>query len=367
MFWKFSRSSAPDYLFIAFLLIIVVFGLVMLTSASSDLSQSKFGDSFYYLKHQVLYGLLPGIVGFLFALFFNYQGWKKWGLPLLILGIVSLLLVFTPLGFNAFGSDRWLNIGGFGFQPGEFVKVAFLIYMAAWLSKNQTRGRSFMGGLVPFLILLGSVLIPLIFQPATTTAVLILVAAISMYFTAGAKVRFIVLIALVGALAVILLVLVTPYRMQRVLSFLDPASDPLGKTYQINQSLLAIGSGGIWGVGYGRSTTKLNYLPEPMGDSIFPVIAEELGFAGSLALVSFFLIFVWRGLIIAKSAPDIFGRLLGTGFITLIGLQAFVHIGANSGLIPLTGVPLPFISYGGTALVVFLTMSGLVVNISMRR
>lgn len=367
MFWKFFRSSAPDYAFIAFLLILVVFGLVMLTSASSDLSQTKFGDSYYYLKHQIFYGLLPGIIGFCAALFLNYQNWRKWGLWLLLVSIALLILVFTPLGFKAYGSERWLDIGGFGFQPGELVKATFLIYLAAWISKGQQRSKSFMRGLVPFLILLASVLVPLVLQPATTTAVLILAAALVMYFTAGAKLKFIVSVVLLGALAIVSLILVTPYRMQRVLGFLNPSSDPLGKTYQINQALIAIGSGEVWGVGYGRSTTKLHYLPEPMGDSIFAVIAEELGFAGSFALILFFLLFIWRGLIIAKSAPDIFGRLLGTGFMALIGFQTFVHIGANSGLIPLTGVPLPFISYGGTALAVFLTVSGLVVKISMKR
>lgn len=367
MFWKFTRDSTPDYVFVAFLALLIVFGLVMLSSASSDLSQTKFGNSYYYLMHQIFYGLMPGLVGFFVALFFDYQIWKKLGLPLLVLGIVFLILVFTPLGFKAYGADRWLSIGGFGFQPGEFVKVAFLIYMAAWISKSQARGKSFTGGLVPFLILLGSVLVPLILQPATTTAVLILIATITMYFTGGAKIRFIAFMVLAGALALSLLILFTPYRMQRVLSFLDPASDPLGSTYQINQSLIAIGSGGLTGVGYGRSTTKLHYLPEPIGDSIFAVIGEELGFVGSLVMIFFFLVFIWRGLTIARAAPDIFGRLLGTGFMTLIGLQVFVHIGANSGLIPLTGVPLPFVSYGGTALAVFLTMSGLIANISMKR
>jgi len=368
MFSKFTRSSSPDYAFIIFLTVLVVFGLVMLASASSDLSQSKFGDSYYYLKHQILFGLLPGLIGFFIAFFFNYQIWKKWGLLLLVVSIALLLLVFTPLlGFKAFGSERWLDIGGFGFQPGEFVKATFLLYMAAWMSKGQNRSKSFTEGLLPFLILIACVLVPLVLQPATTTAVLILLAALAMYFAAGAKIRFIVLVVLLGALAVISLILITPYRMQRILGFLDPSSDPLGKTYQINQTLTAIGSGGIWGVGYGRSTTKLNYLPEPIGDSIFAVIGEELGFVGSLTLIIFFLLFIWRGLAIARAAPDPFGRLLGTGFMALVGLQAFVHIGANTGLIPLTGVPLPFISYGGTALAVLLTMSGLVVNISMRR
>lgn len=367
MFSKFTRGSSPDYPFIVFLGVLVVFGLVMLASASSELSQAQFGNSYYYLEHQMLFGLLPGIAGFFIALFVDRQIWKKLGVFLLLGSIILLLLVFTPLGFKAFGSERWLDIGGFGFQPGELVKAAFLIYMAAWMAKSQTRSKSFMGGLVPFLILLASVLVPLVLQPATTTAVLILVAALAMYFTAGAKIRFIVLVVLLGALAVVSLILVTPYRMQRILGFLNPSSDPLGNTYQINQTLIAIGSGGVGGVGYGRSTTKLSYLPEPMGDSIFAVIGEELGFIGSFALIVFFLLFIWRGLAIARATPDLFGRLLGTGFMTIVGLQAFIHIGANSGLVPLTGVPLPFISYGGTALAVLLTMSGLMVNISMKK
>ncbi len=239
--------------------------------------------------------------------------------------------------------------------------------MAAWISKNQARSKSFIEGLVPFLILLAGVLVPLILQPSTTTAVLFLAATLAMYFTAGAKIRFLFSIAILAAFTVVSLLFITPYRMQRVLGFLNPDSDPLGKTYQINQSLMAIGSGGLTGVGYGHSTTKLNYLPEPIGDSIFAVIAEELGFIGSMALIFFFLLFIWRGLLIARASPDLFGRLLGIGFMTIIGFQPFIHIGANSGLIPLTGVPLPFISYGGTALAVLLTMSGLMVNISMRR
>jgi cell division protein FtsW len=367
MFWKFQRSSSPDYPFIAFLIVLVVFGLVMLTSASSDVSQARFGDSYYNLKHQVLYGLLPGLVGFFFAFFIDHQIWKKWGLPLLVGSIVLLLLVFSPLGFKAYGAERWLSIGGFSFQPGELVKMTFLIYMAAWISKNQARSKSLTEGFIPFLILLAGVLVPLVLQPSTTTAALILLAALAMYFTAGAKIKFLFSVAIIAALAVVSLIFITPYRMQRVVGFLNPASDPLGKTYQINQSLIAIGSGGIWGVGYGRSTTKLHYLPEPIGDSVFAVIAEELGFVGSVALIFFFLLFIWRGLAIARAAPDLFARLLGIGFMTIVGLQTFVHIGANSGLIPLTGVPLPFISYGGTALAVLLTMSGLIVNISMKR
>lgn len=363
---RFAKGGSPDYIFIAFLIVLVVFGLVMLTSASSDLAKTKFGDSYYYLKHQILYGLIPGIVGFFLALFLPLKAWEKISLPALFISIALLLLVFSPLGFRALGADRWIDIGGIGFQPGEIVKFTFLIYMAAWIGKDRSRGKSFARGLLPMLVLLGFVLVPLILQPATTTAVLIFASVITMYFTAGARMRYLFWIGVIAVTALVALIFITPYRMQRVLSFMNPDADPLGNTYQINQTLIAIGSGGMWGVGYGRSTTKLHYLPEPIGDSIFAVIGEELGFVGSAALILFFLFFVWRGLSIAKKAPDGFGRLAAIGFSTLIGLQAFVHIGANSGLIPLTGVPLPFISYGGTALAVFLTMSGIIVTISRR-
>ncbi len=364
---KAARRGNPDYVFIAFLVVLVVFGLVMLMSASSDLGKANFGDSFYFLKHQIFYGLIPGLIGFFIAFFLDYRIWEKISFPALLLSIVFLILVFSPLGFRALGADRWLSIGGIQFQPGELVKLTFLIYMAAWIGKSKSRGKNLGKGFLPMLILLGAVLIPLVLQPATTTAGLIFVSVLTMYFMGGARAKYVVATVALAVIGLVSLVIITPYRMQRVLGFMNPQADPLGKTYQINQTLTAIGSGGLWGVGYGRSTTKLGYLPEPMGDSIFAVIGEELGFVGSAALILFFLLFVWRAFIIAKKAPDGFGRLMVVGFGTLIGLQAFVHVGANTGVIPLTGVPLPFISYGGTALAVFLTMSGIIATISRGR
>ncbi len=358
------RSSGPDYVFITLLTILVVFGLVMLTSASSDLAKLQYGDSYYYLTHQILYGLLPGIIGFFLGVFMDRKIWKKVSLYFLGIGILFLLMVFTPLGYQAYGADRWLHIGSIGFQPSEFVKLVLIIYMATWLSKNAGKHKSFKESTLPFFIILMLVVLPIVLQPATTTAVLITSAALIMYLIAGANLKSLAFIVIVGLLGLAILIAITPYRFQRVFSFLHPNSDTLGKTYQINQSLIAIGSGGLWGVGYGRSTTKLHYLPEPMGDSIFAVIAEELGFVGSTFLIVTFLLFVWRGIRIAKRAPDMWSELAVVGFVSVIGLQAFVHIGAVSGLLPFTGIPLPFISYGGTALAVFLTMSGIIVNIS---
>ncbi len=356
-----------DYPFITFLFILTVFGLVMLTSASSDLARSQFGDSFYYLKHQIFFGLLPGLIGFFAGLFIDYHFWAKISIGLLALSIGLLLLVFTPLGFHALGADRWIHFGSFSFQPGEIVKFTFIVYAAAWLAKGRMRVQSFSRGLLPFGLLLSSVIIPLILQPATTTAALIVAGAIAMYFTAGAKARYIALMVLFGAAVFVALVFITPYRFQRITGFLHKQSNQLTTNYQLNQAMIAIGSGGLWGVGYGRSTTKLHFLPEPIGDSIFAVIGEELGFVGSISLILVFLLFIWRGLKIAKHAPDTFGRLLVTGFMTIIGLQAFINIGAISGVIPLTGVPLPFISYGGTALATLLTMGGITTQIAMRK
>lgn len=360
-------SNSPDYLFISIVAMLMIFGLVMLTSASSDLAKTRYGDSFYYLKHQLLYGLSFGFFGFLFGLFFYYKRWEKIAGILLILNIFLLLLVFTPLGLNTKGSTRWLNIAGFSFQPGEILKLVFLIYIAVWCNKKQTRGKSLTQGFLPFLFLLAGIGVLLMLQPSTTIAVLIFIAAIITYFSAGARLRFLIGMVIILMLAVAAVILITPYRLQRVLSYFNPEIDKLGTSYQINQSLIAIGSGGISGVGFGQSTTKLKYLPEPLADSIFAIIGEELGFIGSMVIVVLFLMLIWRGFLIAKNSPDNFGRLLATAFTSLIGLQAFINIASVSGLIPLTGVPLPFISYGGTALAVFLTMSGIIVNISRHR
>lgn len=359
--------TAPDFVFLGAAVLLVIFGLVMLTSASSDLALTKFGDSYYYLVHQITYGLILGIVGFFFGTFVYYGVWERWAIPILAVGILLLILVFSPLGFAAKGGERWLSFGAFTFQPGELIKLVLVVYLASWLSKNQARSKSVTEGLVPFLVLLGGVVTLLIFQPSTSTAVILSFAAIVLYFMGGARVHFILLIGLVAILGFSVLVLVTPYRLERVMSLLHPNADPLGASYHINQALLAIGSGGAAGVGFGNSVSKLTFLPEPLGDSIFAIIAEELGFAGALVLLAVFLVFILRGLAIARRASDTFGRLVTIGFISVIGLQTFVNVAAISGVLPLTGVPLPFISYGGTALAVFLTMTGIIVNVSRYR
>ncbi len=363
---KFKKGHAPDYIFLSAILLLVIFGLVMLSSASSDLGKLKFNDTFYYLKHQIYYGLSLGVVGFLIGYFVHYKKWQKLSIYLLLFSVACLILVFTPLGFHSGGATRWINIGPISVQPAEILKLTFIIYLAAWLSnKKIKRQSSFSEGLLPFLAISSVIAILVILQPATTTIVILMGASLIAYFVSGAKLRYILGIILLGIVALAGLITVTPYRFNRVMDYLhNNNSDVLSSGYHRNQALISIGSGGISGVGYGQSTTKYKFLPEPIGDSIFAVIAEELGFIGSIFVIATFILIFIRGILIAKNSRDDFGKLTVVGFISIIAIQTFINLGAISGLLPLTGVPLPFISYGGTALAIFLTMMGIVGNIS---
>jgi len=368
---RIPKSSTPDFIFLGFLVVLVIFGLVVLTSASSDLAKAETGDSMYYLIHQMTNGLAVGLVGFLIGFFVYYRFWERISIPLLVFGIILLFLVFTPLVDIQKGGARWIDFQVFKFQPGEFIKLAFLIYLSAWVGKNQERSKSFISGFIPFSLLVGAVMVLLILQPATSTAALVFFSSLIIYFVAGAKPKFFIGMILIGVISLGVLIFAIKsdtggdnYRLKRVTTFLHPESDPLGTGWHINQALNAIGSGGVFGVGFGKSTSKLHFLPEPIGDSIFAVIAEELGFVGASGFLLFFLAFLWRGFRIATRAPDNFAKYMVVGFMSILGLQTFVNIGAISGVIPLTGVPLPFVSYGGTALAVFLTMSGIIANVS---
>lgn len=359
-------GHAPDYVFLWTLGILVVFGIFMLSSASSDLGKIKFDDTFYYLKHQIYYGLLPGIAGFLAASFLYYKRWQSMALYLLCMSVAALLLVFTPLGMHSGGATRWISVGPVSLQPAELLKLTFIIYMAAWLSgKRSKRQTSFTEGYLPFLSISGFIALLIVLQPATTTVAIIMLASLIVYFMSGAKFKYIALTVLIGFLGLATLVAITPYRMERVKNYFQPGKvDVLGKGYHSEQAKIAIGSGGAMGVGFGQSTTKYKFLPEPIGDSIFAVAAEELGFAGSIVLISLYILLFTRGLLIANRCKDKFGQLTVIGIISVIAIQTFINIGAISGMLPLTGVPLPFISYGGTALAIFLTMMGVVTNIS---
>ncbi|MEK9183522.1 MAG: putative lipid II flippase FtsW [Patescibacteria group bacterium] len=353
-----------DYTVIFTAVLLIIFGLFILSSASSYLAAEDIGNSYYYLKHQILYGLSLGLMGFFLGAKIYYRYHEKLALPLLIIGVALLLLIFTPLGINIGGATRWIQIGPISFQPSEIIKLIFIIYLAAWLSHDDERQKNFAKGFVPFLIILGSILFLLIKQPATSTAIILATTSIAMYFASGTRLVYIISITALAVLVLGIAVYISPYRWDRVSAFLNPEKNLHTSGYQVNQAKIAIGSGGLWGVGYGQSTTKINYLPEPLHDSIFAVVAEEFGFIGSITLIGLLLMLVLRIFLIAKRVGDKFGQLLLVGFGSLIALQSFVNIGAISGLLPLTGTPLPFISYGGTALAIFMTIIGITNNIS---
>lgn len=363
--FKGKAPQSPDPVLSFCVVALVLFGLVMLSSASSDLGAIKFGDTYYYLKHQIYYGMLIGILGFFAAFFIPYHWYKKIALILLLFSILALGFVFTSFGSSSRGAARWIQIGPINAQPAEFLKITFILYLAAWLSNAKAnRQRSISGGLVPLALLTGVISFLIIKQPATSTLVVILGAGFIVYFVSGAKLSYIFGLIAVCMVGLALLIMITPYRWNRVKAFLSPNADQEGIGYHSNQALNTIGSGRIFGVGYGKSTAKYSSLPEPIGDSIFAVIAEELGFVGAVATVGLFFLFVARGFMVARSVRDQFGKLVLLGFSSVIGIQAFIHIASLSGLMPLTGIPMPFISYGGTAFAVFLTMSGMMLNIS---
>ncbi len=368
-----KAGHQPDYVFLSCVILLTVFGLVMLSSASSDLGKIKFNDTYYYLKHQILYGLSLGILGFLAGSLIYYRWWRKISVPLLLVSLFALALVFTPLGFSHAGANRWLNLGPLSVQPAELLKFSFIIYLAAWLSakkeKNSHRQTNILSGYLPFLIICGLVSFLILIQPSTTSVIIIMASGLLIYFISGARLSFVFGTIFLTLIVLILIISITPYRLARVETYIknffgSETVDYQAQGYQIDQSKMAIGSGGLWGVGFGQSTTKFKYLPEPISDSIFAVIGEELGFIGAITLVGIFILLFFRGFIIAKKSRDQFAKLTVIGFISIIGIQAFINIAAISGLIPLTGVPLPFISYGGTSLAIFLTMSGVIVNIS---
>ena len=274
-------------------------------------------------------------------------------------------MVFTPLGGDFGTANRWIQIGDFQFQPSEILKITFITYIAAWLtSKGKDRKKDFFEGLLPFLIICAIISGLLLAQPATSILVIIMFSALIVYFAGGIRLSFVAVMGLLGIVALGLVTIITPYRAERVLSFFNPEADIRGAGFHGRQALIAIGSGGLTGVGYGKSTLKIDSLPEPAGDSIFAVIAEEFGFLGSMFFISLYFLLVYTGFAGSRKARTDFGKLMLIGFSSIIGIQTFIHIASVSGIMPITGIPLPFISFGGTALVTFMAMAGLMVNIT---
>lgn len=358
------RKSFDKPLFFA-VLVLVFIGFLIFSSASLGLL-ARSGASFSSVAlGQIVLGIIGGIGGLLLATRIPYRTYKTYALHIFIGSIFVTLLAFIPgLGFSYGGATRWIDLGFTTVQPAEFLKLGFVIYLAYWLSNNRMKLHTIRYGLLPFLALSGIVGGILLLQPDTGTLLVMLAAGTGMFIAAGARVKDIGILLLVALLLFTVLVFFRPYLMDRVLTFINPSQDPLGSSYQIRQSLIAIGSGHIWGRGFGQSVQKFEYLPEPIGDSIFAVYGEEFGFLGAIFLIGIFLMVALRALKIAGNAPDQFGGLLVVGIVILIISQSFLNMGSLIGIFPLTGVPLLFVSHGGTALLLALVEIGIILNVS---
>lgn len=360
------KRGPVDKMLLFTVLLILAFGLIMISSAGIVFSQTRFDDSYFFLKRQLIFGVIPGLVACLFFSRFDYHRLQKLAVPFFAVAVVALIFVFIPgVGVEAYGARRWIDLRIFSFQPSEMMKFSLILYLSAWLAgRTEKKIQNFSEGFVPFLMILGFVGLLIYMQPDAGTLGITGLIAFAIFFSAGASMAHIFTFAALAVAGFVFMVYSASYRMNRLMVFLNPELDPQGKGYQINQALLALGSGGIFGLGLGQSRQKFNYLPEPVTDSIFAIIGEELGILGAGGLVLAFCFFAYRGYRIAALVPDQFGRLLAIGITTWISLQAFVNIAAISGIIPLTGMTLPLISYGGTSLAFVLAAVGVLLNIS---
>ncbi|MFA6131241.1 MAG: putative lipid II flippase FtsW [Patescibacteria group bacterium] len=362
-----GRMHGFDLPFLLLFLGIAFFGILVLISASGPEAYANCaGDSYCYIRHQIFFGWLPGIGALILAWVFPMNFWKRLAPFLLVGTIVLLILVFIPGIGEDYGTSAksWIDFFGLSFQPSELAKLTFLLYVASWLSSRREHVADFREGLLPFLGLLSVVGALIFFQPDLGTLSIIVAMSTVMYFVGGGRPLYLAILGAGGIGLFALAIKFSPYRLERFTTFLHPEFDPQGIGYQINQALLAVGSGGFFGRGYGHSLQKYQYLPEVIGDSIFAVLAEEFGFFLTTGFLLAFVAFLWRGFLIAERTTDDFSRYCCIGILSWFGIQAFVNIGAIVGILPLTGVPLPFVSYGGTSLVVSLFAVGMILNIS---
>jgi cell division protein FtsW len=354
-----------DRILLSITVVLMTVGFLIFSSASLGLLAREGARFSSVAFSQVIFGIVGGSIAMFFASQIHYRNWRKYAFYIFILTILLTLLVFAPgLGMSHGGANRWLDLGPFTVQPSEFLKIGFIIYMATYLSGVQKTIKTFRGGTIPFVIITAIAGTVLLIQPDTDTFLIMAASATAMFITAGGRWRDVLMFTLAGAVLLTLLAFTRPYIMDRFTSFMDPELDPQGSGYQVKQSLIAVGSGGVTGRGFGQSIQKFEYLPEPIGDSIFAVFAEEFGFIGSFLLILLFTFFCFRGYKIATHATDVFGMLLVVGFVTLIVTQAFLNIASMLALAPIMGLPLPFISHGGTALMSLLISVGIILNVS---
>ena len=359
------RKKTIDRPLLFIVLMLVLVGFFLFSSASLGLLAREGARFSSVAFNQLVLGVGLGLVSLFIFSRIHYRLWKSYALFIFIAAIFATALVFVPfLGFSAGGATRWIALGPFTLQPAELLKIGIVLYLATYLSGARAHIQQMQYGIIPFALILAAPAALLLLQPDTSTLVVIAVAAGGMFFISGCRWRDVGILALAGILALSALVIMRPYVLDRFTTFLNPGADQLSSGYQITQSLIAVGSGGVAGRGFGQSVQKFGYLPEPIGDSIFAVAAEEFGFLGASFIVLLFLAFIVRAFWVSVRAPDYFGALVIIGITLLIATQSFINIASMLGIIPLTGLPLPFISHGGTAMLVTLTAMGIVLNVS---
>ncbi|OGY09294.1 MAG: cell division protein FtsW [Candidatus Blackburnbacteria bacterium RIFCSPHIGHO2_01_FULL_43_15b] len=348
-----------DRLLLMAVLLLVGFGVAMVFDASVADATRTFNDKFFFVKRQLVWITL-GLLSMTITSFVNYKFWEKISVPLFGATILLLIVVLIPgIGVSALGASRRIGVGFLGVQPAEIAKLSLVIFLSASLSRDNS--------LIRFLVPVGIAALLIVIEPDLGTTTIVATTAFAVFFASNAPLAQVGLIGGSGFLAALVLALSSSYRRERLVTFLNPSFDTINSSYHVRQILIALGSGGVWGLGIGQSRQKYLYLPEPATDSIFAIIAEELGFIGATILILAFLFVFLRGFKIALSAEDSFGRLLATGITSWLAIQTLINLSAMVALVPLTGVPLPLVSYGGSSLLVTLTAIGILLNISKHR
>ncbi|GAA0294265.1 cell division protein FtsW [Gracilibacillus halotolerans] len=362
-----KKGNQIDWILFFSIIIILSIGTLMVFSASSIWAEYKFNDSFYFVKRQLLFAGV-GVVLMLFIANIPYYKWLSYRNIIFIVCVVLLIAVLIPgVGLVRGGARSWIGVGAFSIQPAEFIKLAMILFLTGFLVKHQNKIQQFKQGFLPPLAIIFLLFGLIMLQPDLGTGMVFVLTCFLLLFTAGAQIKHFLLLGLTGIIGFVLLIASAPYRINRITAFLDPWQDPLGNGFQIIQSLYAIGPGGLLGVGFGNSLQKYFYLPEPHNDFIFAIVAEELGFIGSMIILGLFFIFVWRGMLTAIYAPDLSAKLLAVGIVGMLTIQIMINISVVIGLIPVTGITLPFFSYGGSSLTITLCSVGILLNISKYR
>ncbi len=360
-----SKIFEVDKTFLFSIIALVVFGFVIFMSASMGLLAENSAEFSSIAFKQAFFGIILGLLACFVFSKINYKFFKKYALFIFLASLLITIAVFIPhVGAKINGARRWIVFAGLSLEPVALLNIGFVVYFAAWLSSVKDKVTDIKFGLIPLIVILGIIAVPLLLEPDTDSFIIICLTGIAMFLAAGGKFKHIFLILIIGAVCLAAIAFSRPYVMSRIETFIHPAENSLTSGYQVQQSLIAIGSGQFFGRGLGQSIQKYNFLPESITDSIFAVLAEELGFVGCICVIGFLLFFIFKGLRIAIKAPDNFSGLLVVGIVIIIAIQSFTNIGSVLGIVPFSGIPLAFFSQGGTSMFIMLAELGIVLNIS---